>query len=114
MSGILACDPLKFNRAVRAGSAGSVQTGSSECAAIRHTGQWLYDRGSSACADFAGQEPAGRKSAATQRASEDCLCEFWVWEYFSVFLLLMYAWNIITYVSKLTVSDHFTNCFVRV
>lgn len=100
--------------AVRADSAGSVPTGSSECAAIRHAGQWLYDGGGSACAYITGQEPAGRKSTATQRASEACLCEFWVWEYFSVFHLLMYAWNVMTYVSNLTVSDHFTNCFVRV
>ena len=100
--------------AVHAGPVGSVPTGSSECAAIRHAGQWLYDGGSGACADITGQEPAGCKSTTTQRASEDCLCEFWVWEYFLVFHLLMYAWNIITYVRNSTVSDHFIICFVRV
>lgn len=100
--------------AVHAGSVGSVPTGSSECAAIRDAGQWLYDGGSSACADITGQEPAGCKSTTTQWASEDCLCEFWVGEYFLVFHLLMYAWNIITYVSNLTVSNHFVICFVRV
>lgn len=100
--------------AVPADSAGSVPTGGSECAAIRHIGQWLYDGGSSTCADFTSQEPVGCKSTAIQRASEDCLCEFWVWEYFSVFHLLMYAWNIITYISNFTVSDYFTSCFVGV
>jgi hypothetical protein len=101
--------------AVRAGSAGSVPTGSSECATIRHAGQWLYDGGSNTCDDVTGQEPAGSKSTTTQRAFEACLCEFWVWEYFSVFHMLMYAWNtsIITYVSNLTVSDHFRDCLVR-
>lgn len=100
--------------AVCAGSAGSVPIGSSECAAIRHAGQWLYNGGSSACTYVTSQEPVGLKSTTTQWASQDCLCEFWVWEYFSVFHLLMYAWTIITFVSNLIVSDHFTNCFVRV
>ena len=99
---------------VCSGSAGSVPTGSSECAAVRHTGQWLYDWGCSTCPDVTGQEPAGCKSTTTQWDSEDYLCEFWVWEYFSVLHLLKSAWIIVTYVNNWSVSDHFTYCFLRV